>query len=102
MTAMRVLLPASCRISRMKLKRDAEAYLGEDVTDAVITVPAYFEDSQRQATKEAAPAAGVIGVSFAIAQWAAANFFAYPLDSSPLMAVECFAEIAWGSGVSIP
>ena len=37
----------------MKLKRDAEAYLGEDVTDAVITVPAYFEDAQRQATKEA-------------------------------------------------
>ena len=36
----------------MKLKRDAEAYLGEDVTDAVITVPAYFEDAQRQATKE--------------------------------------------------
>src|SRR5438270_146830 len=34
----------------MKLKRDAEAYLGEDVTDAVITVPAYFEDAQRQAT----------------------------------------------------
>ncbi len=37
----------------MKLKRDAEAYLGEDITDAVITVPAYFEDAQRQATKEA-------------------------------------------------
>ncbi|WP_279103834.1 Hsp70 family protein, partial [Gordonia bronchialis] len=37
----------------MKLKRDAESYLGEDVTDAVITVPAYFNDSQRQATKEA-------------------------------------------------
>jgi len=37
----------------MKLKRDAEAYLGEDVSDAVITVPAYFNDSQRQATKEA-------------------------------------------------
>src|ERR687885_1839093 len=36
-----------------KLKRDAESYLGEDVTDAVITVPAYFNDSQRQATKEA-------------------------------------------------
>lgn len=36
----------------MKLKRDAEAYLGEEVTDAVITVPAYFEDAQRQATKE--------------------------------------------------
>ena len=36
-----------------KLKRDAEAYLGEKVTDAVITVPAYFSDSERQATKEA-------------------------------------------------
>ena len=36
-----------------KLKRDAEAYLGEDVTDAVITVPAYFDDAERQATKEA-------------------------------------------------
>src|SRR3954447_21041910 len=36
-----------------KLKRDAEAYLGEPVTDAVITVPAYFSDAQRQATKEA-------------------------------------------------
>src|SRR3712207_6815212 len=35
-----------------KLKRDAEAYLGEEITDAVITVPAYFEDAQRQATKE--------------------------------------------------
>ncbi|MYS91619.1 MULTISPECIES: Hsp70 family protein, partial [Streptomyces] len=33
-----------------KLKRDAESYLGEDVTDAVITVPAYFDDHQRQAT----------------------------------------------------
>src|SRR5689334_7192671 len=35
-----------------KMKRDAEAYLGEQVTQAVITVPAYFEDSQRQATKD--------------------------------------------------
>lgn len=43
----------------MKLKRDAEAYLGEEVTDAVITVPAYFEDSQRQATKEAGQIAGL-------------------------------------------
>ncbi|MGW0036842.1 molecular chaperone DnaK [Gordonia sp. NPDC003376] len=43
----------------MKLKRDAEAYLGEDVTDAVITVPAYFNDSQRQATKEAGQIAGL-------------------------------------------
>jgi molecular chaperone DnaK len=42
-----------------KLKRDAEAYLGEDVIDAVITVPAYFEDAQRQATKEAGQIAGL-------------------------------------------
>ncbi|GGQ05816.1 molecular chaperone DnaK [Streptomyces griseomycini] len=42
-----------------KLKRDAEAYLGEDVTDAVITVPAYFDDTQRQATKEAGEIAGM-------------------------------------------
>jgi molecular chaperone DnaK len=41
-----------------KLKRDAEAYLGEAVTDAVITVPAYFNDSQRQATKDAGKIAG--------------------------------------------
>jgi molecular chaperone DnaK len=42
-----------------KLKRDAEAYLGEAVTDAVITVPAYFNDSERQATKEAGEIAGL-------------------------------------------
>ncbi|MGW5241111.1 molecular chaperone DnaK [Monashia sp. NPDC004114] len=42
-----------------KLKRDAESYLGETVTDAVITVPAYFEDHQRQATKEAGEIAGL-------------------------------------------
>ncbi|MFL6239523.1 MAG: molecular chaperone DnaK [Actinomycetes bacterium] len=42
-----------------KLKRDAESYLGEPVTDAVITVPAYFEDAQRQATKEAGEIAGL-------------------------------------------
>ena len=43
----------------MKLKRDAEAYLGETITDAVITVPAYFNDAQRQATKEAGEIAGL-------------------------------------------
>jgi molecular chaperone DnaK len=43
----------------MKLKRDAEAYLGDTVSDAVITVPAYFNDSQRQATKEAGEIAGL-------------------------------------------
>src|ERR1022692_2866507 len=42
-----------------KLKRDAEAYLGETVADAVITVPAYFNDAQRQATKEAGQIAGL-------------------------------------------
>ncbi len=42
-----------------KLKRDAEAFLGENVTDAVITVPAYFNDAQRQATKEAGEIAGL-------------------------------------------
>ena len=42
-----------------KLKRDAEAYLGEPVTNAVITVPAYFNDAQRQATKEAGEIAGL-------------------------------------------
>src|SRR5918996_3915651 len=42
-----------------KLKRDAEAYLGEPVTQAVITVPAYFNDSQRQATKDAGRIAGL-------------------------------------------
>ena len=43
----------------MKLKRDAETYLGEDVSDAVITVPAYFNDAERQATKEAGEIAGL-------------------------------------------
>lgn len=42
-----------------KLKRDAEAYLGEPVTDAVITVPAYFNDAERQATKDAGTVAGL-------------------------------------------
>ena len=43
-----------------KLKRDAEAYLGENVTNAVITVPAYFGDAERQATKEAGEIAGLV------------------------------------------
>ncbi|MDV8148751.1 molecular chaperone DnaK [Arthrobacter sp. B10-11] len=43
----------------MKLKNDAESYLGEKVTDAVVTVPAYFNDAQRQATKEAGEIAGL-------------------------------------------
>jgi len=43
----------------MKLKRDAESYLGEKITEAVITVPAYFDDSQRKATKDAGTIAGL-------------------------------------------
>src|SRR5205814_2930024 len=43
----------------LKLKRDAEAYLGDSVAQAVITVPAYFDDAQRQATKEAGQIAGL-------------------------------------------
>ncbi len=43
----------------MKMKEDAEAYLGETITDAVITVPAYFNDAQRKATKEAGTIAGL-------------------------------------------
>ena len=43
----------------MKLKKDAEAFLGEEVKEAVVTVPAYFNDSQRQATKDAGRIAGL-------------------------------------------
>ena len=43
----------------MQLKADAESYLGEQVTEAVITVPAYFTDAQRQATKNAGTIAGL-------------------------------------------
>ena len=43
----------------MKMKKTAEDYLGEEVTDAVITVPAYFNDAQRQATKDAGRIAGL-------------------------------------------
>ena len=42
-----------------KIKADAEAFLGEKVTEAIITVPAYFDDSQRQATKDAGKIAGL-------------------------------------------
>jgi len=61
-----------------KLKRDAEAYLGETVTDAVITVPAYFNDAQRQATKDAGAIAGLNVLRIVNEPTAAA--FAYGLD----------------------
>src|SRR3989440_6220414 len=62
----------------MKLKRDAESSLGEEVPDAVITVPAYFEDAQRQATKEAGQIAGLNVVRIVNEPTAAA--LAYGLD----------------------
>ena len=62
----------------MKLKRDAEAYLGEDVTDAVITVPAYFSDAERQATTEAGEIAGLTVLRIINEPTAAA--LAYGLD----------------------
>jgi molecular chaperone DnaK len=62
----------------MKLKRDAESYLGTEVTDAVITVPAYFNDAQRQATKEAGQIAG-LNVSRIINEPTAASL-AYGLE----------------------
>src|SRR5256886_8730994 len=63
-----------------KLKRDAEAYLGDKVTQAVITVPAYFDDSQRQATKEAGQIAGLEVLRIINEPTAAA--LAYGLDKS--------------------
>lgn len=63
-----------------KLKRDAEAYLGEDVADAVVTVPAYFNDAQRQATKEAGEIAGLNVLRIINEPTAAA--LAYGLDKS--------------------
>src|SRR5213593_1114562 len=63
-----------------KLKRDAESYLGEEITDAVITVPAYFEDAQRQATKEAGQIAGLNVLRIVNEPTAAA--LAYGLDKA--------------------
>jgi molecular chaperone DnaK len=64
----------------MKLKRDAESYLGTPVTDAVITVPAYFDDAQRTATKEAGTIAGLNVLRIINEPTAAA--LAYGLDKS--------------------
>ena len=64
----------------MKLKRDAEAYLGDTVTDAVITVPAYFGDAERTATKEAGTIAGLNVLRIINEPTAAA--LAYGLDKS--------------------
>ncbi|QYX76361.1 molecular chaperone DnaK [Streptomyces akebiae] len=71
-----------------KLKRDAESYLGEDVTDAVITVPAYFDDAQRQATKEAGEIAGLKVLRIVNEPTAAA--LAYGLDRAEEQTVLVF------------
>lgn len=63
-----------------KMKKTAEDYLGQEVTDAVITVPAYFSDSQRQATKEAGEIAG-LNVKRIINEPTAASL-AYGLDKN--------------------
>ena len=89
-----------------KLKRDAEAYLGEDVTDAVITVPAYFDDTQRQATKEAGEIAGLKVLRIMNEPTAAA--LAYGLDKVIAQRVLVFdlgggpfdvSRGEWGEGV---
>jgi len=72
----------------MKLKRDAEAYLGEEVKQAVITVPAYFDDAQRQATKEAGEIAGLEVLRLVAEPTAAA--LAYGLEKSEEQTVLVF------------
>src|SRR5437867_3033982 len=64
----------------MKLKRDAEAYLGDKITQAIVTVPAYFNDAQRQATKEAGQIAGLEVLR--IINEPTASSLAYGLDKS--------------------
>jgi molecular chaperone DnaK len=71
-----------------KLKQDAEAYLGETVTEAVITVPAYFNDSQRQATKDAGEIAGLKVLRIVNEPTAAS--LAYGLDKSELETIMVF------------
>ncbi len=70
-----------------KLKADAEAYLGEKVTQAVITVPAYFNDSQRQATKDAGKIAGLEGLRIINEPTAAALAYGLDKKSEEIVAV---------------
>src|SRR5512136_784876 len=75
-----------------RLKTDAEAYLGEKVTDAVITVPAYFNDSQRQATKDAGAIAGLNVIRIINEPTAAA--LAYGLDKKRTRPWPCTTSAA--------
>lgn len=87
-----------------KLKGDAEAYLGEPVTSAVITVPAYFTDSQRQATKDAGKIAGLdvkriineptaAALSYGIDKGGEQKIMVYDLAAAPLM----FLLLKWAT-----
>ena len=76
-----------------KLKADAEAYLGEPVTQAVITVPAYFNDSQRQATKDAGRIAGLEVLRIINEPTAAA--LAYGLDKKASETILVFRSGRW-------
>jgi molecular chaperone DnaK len=78
-----------------KLKRDAEAYLGEPVTDAVITVPAYFDDAQRQATTEAGTIAGLNVLRIVNEPTAAA--LAYGLDKGDKEQTILVFDLGWRS-----
>ena len=71
----------------MKLKRDAEAYLGDTVSQAVITVPAYFNDAQRQATKEAGQIAGLEVLRLVAEPTAAALAYGLDKDEEQLVLV---------------